>query len=92
MMLVLFDPLMAQAISTYWRWARFSQFYHIKIKVKTAKPITTFTKRYDLGAGYILYGTSTMLAMTLGKGVVMFSLDPVTNTFVQVMDMRANLA
>lgn len=40
----------------------------------------------QLGAGYILYGTSTMLAMTLGKGVVMFSLDPVTNTFVQVMD------
>lgn len=40
----------------------------------------------QLCAGYILYGTSTMLAITLGKSVAMFSLDPVSQAFVQVMD------
>lgn len=38
----------------------------------------------QLGAGYILYGTSTMLAVTLGNGVAMFSLDPATLEFVQI--------
>lgn len=40
----------------------------------------------QLAAGYILYGTSTMLAVTLSKGVAMFSLDPITKEYVQVMD------
>lgn len=40
----------------------------------------------QLAAGYVLYGTSTMLALTLGKGVTIFSLDPDTQTFVLVTE------
>lgn len=44
----------------------------------------------QLAAGYILYGTSTVMAVTLnhegGKGVAMFSLDPETQQFVQIKD------
>lgn len=40
----------------------------------------------QLAAGYILYGTSTVMAVTLGNGVAMFSLDPETKQFVQIKD------
>lgn len=40
----------------------------------------------QLAAGYILYGTSTVMALTLGNGVAMFSLDPDTKQFVQIKD------
>ena len=33
-------------------------------------------------AGYVLYGTSTMLVLTWGSGVHGFTLDPVTNLFI----------
>ena len=37
-----------------------------------------------MAAGYFIYGTSTMLAMTLGQGVVMFSLDPTTQEYLRI--------
>ena len=36
----------------------------------------------QVAAGYVLYGPSTMLALTVGSGVVMFTLDPNTHTFL----------
>ncbi len=36
----------------------------------------------QLSAGYLLYGTSTMLALTVGNGVVIFSFDPNIHQFV----------
>ncbi len=38
----------------------------------------------QLAAGYLLYGTSTVLALTIADNVVMFSLDPDTNEYVLI--------
>lgn len=38
----------------------------------------------QLTAGYLLYGTSTVLALTITNNVVMFSLDPDTNDYVLI--------
>lgn len=40
----------------------------------------------QLAAGYLLYGTSTVLALTITDTVVMFSLDPDTNDYVLIED------
>ena len=40
----------------------------------------------QLAAGYFIYGTSTMLAMTLGNGVAMFSFDPLSQTYLLIND------
>ncbi|WP_198335016.1 class 1 fructose-bisphosphatase [Psychrobacter namhaensis] len=42
--------------------------------------------RQQLAAGYLLYGTSTVLALTITDNVVMFSLDPDTNDYVLIED------
>lgn len=41
----------------------------------------------QLAAGYLLYGTSTVLALTIADHVVMFSLDPDTNDYVLIQKM-----
>ncbi|MCG3809508.1 class 1 fructose-bisphosphatase [Psychrobacter sp. Ps4] len=38
----------------------------------------------QLAAGYLLYGTSTVLALTIADHVLMFSLDPDTNDYVLI--------
>lgn len=38
----------------------------------------------QLAAGYLLYGTSTVLSLTITDNVVMFSLDPDTNDYVLI--------
>ena len=38
----------------------------------------------QLAAGYLLYGTSTVLVLTITDSVVMFSLDPDTNDYVLI--------
>lgn len=38
----------------------------------------------QLSAGYVLYGTSTILTLTIGDGVAMFSLDPNLREFVLI--------
>jgi fructose-1,6-bisphosphatase I len=40
----------------------------------------------QLAAGYVLYGTSTMLVLTIADNVVMFSLDPDSGDYVLVQD------
>ena len=40
----------------------------------------------QLAAGYLLYGTSTVLALTITDTVIMFSLDPDTNDYVLIED------
>ncbi|WP_350562437.1 class 1 fructose-bisphosphatase [Psychrobacter sp. CAL346-MNA-CIBAN-0220] len=40
----------------------------------------------QLAAGYLLYGTSTMLALTIADNVVMFSLDPDSGDYVLVQN------
>ena len=40
----------------------------------------------QLAAGYIMYGPQTQMALTLGRGVVMFTLDPRTNTYILTND------
>ena len=40
----------------------------------------------QLAAGYLLYGTSTVLALTITDNVVMFSLDPDTNDYMLIED------
>ena len=40
----------------------------------------------QLAAGYIMYGPQTQMALTLGRGVAMFTLDPRSKTFVLTND------
>ena len=40
----------------------------------------------QLAAGYLLYGTSTVLALTIADKVMMFSLDPETSDYVLIED------
>lgn len=40
----------------------------------------------QLAAGYLLYGSSTMLALTVGNGVAMFSLDPNSGEYLLVRE------
>ncbi|WP_296244605.1 MULTISPECIES: class 1 fructose-bisphosphatase [unclassified Psychrobacter] len=40
--------------------------------------------KHQLAAGYLLYGTSTVLALTIADNVVMFSLDPDNNDYVLI--------
>lgn len=40
----------------------------------------------QVAAGYFIYGTSTMLALTLGRGVAMFSFDPSSQAYVLIND------
>ena len=49
----------------------------------TAQEATYLQKgRNQLAAGYVLYGPSTLLVMTTGQGVDIFTLDPDTKEFV----------
>ncbi|MDO5650896.1 MAG: class 1 fructose-bisphosphatase [Moraxella sp.] len=41
---------------------------------------------HQVAAGYFIYGTSTMLVLTLGDGVAMFSFDPMTQTYILIND------
>ena len=36
----------------------------------------------QVAAGYCMYGPQTQLVLTFGRGVVMFTLDPTTGTFM----------
>ncbi len=40
--------------------------------------------KHQVGAGYFIYGTSTMLALTFGAGVAMFSFDPVSQDYILI--------
>ena len=42
--------------------------------------------RQQIAAGYVLYGPSTMLVLTTGQGVQMFTLDPVSKEFILTVE------
>lgn len=42
--------------------------------------------RQQIAAGYVLYGPSTLLALSVGNGVVMFTLDPTTGDYLLTND------
>ncbi len=42
--------------------------------------------RHQVAAGYVVYGPQTTMALTLGDGVVMFTLNKVTGEFVLIND------
>ncbi|MCH4292976.1 class 1 fructose-bisphosphatase [Shewanella sp. 3B26] len=42
--------------------------------------------RKQVAAGYVLYGPSTMLALTTGQGVQLFTLDPVSDDYLLTVD------
>ena len=57
--------------------------YRRKSKIGTEVSIEDFLQsgRFQVAAGYIIYGTSTMLFYTTGNGVNGFTLNPVIGTF-----------
>ena len=57
--------------------------YRRKSKIGTEVSIEDFLQsgRFQVAAGYIIYGTSTMLFYTTGKGVNGFTLNPAIGTF-----------
>ena len=57
--------------------------YRRKSKIGTEVSIDDFLQsgRFQVAAGYIIYGTSTMLFYTTGKGVNGFTLNPAIGTF-----------
>ena len=57
--------------------------YRRKSKIGTGVSIDDFLQsgRFQVAAGYIIYGTSTMLFYTTGKGVNGFTLNPAIGTF-----------
>lgn len=42
--------------------------------------------RQQVAAGYVMYGPSTMMALTTGQGVQMFTLDPATQQFILTVE------
>ncbi len=87
-LLVLFDPLdgssniaINMSVGTI-----FSILPHHKSGQATQDEDFLQAGTAQLAAGYLLYGSSTMLSLTLGNGVAMFTLDPTLGQFVQIRD------
>lgn len=86
--LVLFDPLdgssnidINMAVGTIFSILPFNN------KGQTATDSDFLQKgTAQLSAGYVIYGTSTMMALTLGDGVTMFSYDPSIHQFILIKD------
>lgn len=84
--LVLFDPLdgssnidINMAVGTI-----FSILPHTQIGDVASDNDFLQPGRDQLAAGYLLYGTSTVMAVTLGDGVAMFSLEPTSQQFILI--------
>ncbi len=57
--------------------------YHNVGKTATAEDFLQKGEN-QVAVGYFIYGTSTMLALTLGDGVAMFSFDPNTQAYILI--------
>jgi len=62
----------------------FSIFRNDQEEVETGEGLFMQPGHRQVGAGYILYGSSTVFVVTTGNGVNMFVLDPAIGTFVLV--------
>ncbi|MBP2281565.1 fructose-1,6-bisphosphatase I [Psychrobacter sp. PL19] len=87
-LLVLFDPLdgssnidINMAVGTIFSILPYQRQGHISENSDFLQP-----GNQQLAAGYLLYGTSTMLALTVADNVVMFSLDPDSDDYVLIED------
>ncbi len=85
-LLVLFDPLDGSSnIDINMSVGTIFSILPYKNKGQTACNEDFLQKgREQLASGYVIYGTSTMLAFTTGQGVVMFALDPSSDEFVLI--------
>nr|WP_317200638.1 class 1 fructose-bisphosphatase [uncultured Psychrobacter sp.] len=87
-LLVLFDPLdgssnidINMAVGTIFSILPYLRPGHLSENSDFLQP-----GHQQLAAGYLLYGTSTVMALTIDDKVVMFSLDPDTNDYVLIED------
>ncbi len=86
--LLLFDPL--DGSSNIDVNVSIGTIFSILKKQESKKPLQTSdflqSGRNQVAAGYVVYGPQTTMALTLGGGVVMFTLDKVSGEFLLIKD------
>ncbi len=86
--LLLFDPL--DGSSNIDVNVSIGTIFSILKKQDPQAPVQTsdflLSGRHQVAAGYVVYGPQTTMALTLGDGVVMFTLNKVTGEFLLIKD------
>ena len=86
--LLLFDPL--DGSSNIDVNVSIGTIFSILKKQDPQAPLQTadflLSGRHQVAAGYVVYGPQTTMALTLGDGVVMFTLNKVTGEFLLIKD------
>ena len=86
--LLLFDPL--DGSSNIDVNVSIGTIFSILKKQDPSAPLQTsdflLSGRHQVAAGYVVYGPQTTMALTLGDGVVMFTLNKVTGEFLLIKD------
>ena len=86
--LLLFDPL--DGSSNIDVNVSIGTIFSILKKQSPQTPLQTadflLSGRHQVSAGYVVYGPQTTIALTLGDGVVMFTLDRITGEFVLIKE------
>jgi len=86
--LLLFDPL--DGSSNIDVNVSIGTIFSILKKLDPQAPLQTadflLSGRHQVAAGYVVYGPQTTMALTLGDGVVMFTLNKVTSEFLLIKD------
>lgn len=87
--LLLFDPL--DGSSNIDVNVSIGTIFSILKKQDSQAPLQTsdflLSGRHQVAAGYVVYGPQTTMALTLGDGVVMFTLNKVTGEFLLIKDV-----
>ena len=87
--LLLFDPL--DGSSNIDVNVSIGTIFSILKKQDPQAPLQTsdflLSGRHQVAAGYVVYGPQTTMALTLGDGVVMFTLNKVTGEFLLIKDV-----
>ena len=86
--LLLFDPLDGSSNSDV--NVSIGTIFSVLQKQDPTAPLQTsdflLSGRHQVAAGYVVYGPQTTMALTLGDGVVMFTLNRVTGEFLLIKD------
>ena len=86
--LLLFDPL--DGSSNIDVNVSIGTIFSVLKKQSPQTPLQTadflLSGRHQVAAGYVVYGPQTTMALTLGDGVVMFTLDRITGEFVLIKE------
>ena len=86
--LLLFDPL--DGSSNIDVNVSIGTIFSVLKKQEANAPLQTsdflLSGRHQVAAGYVVYGPQTTMALTLGDGVVMFTLNKVTGEFLLIKD------